>query len=180
MMITLNERDATVPAPEFTSSKPWNRKRPSKLVIACSDGRLQENLDEFLERKLGITRYDRVYAPGGPGALATSGVEFLRSDIFRRECEFLVTAHQVEDVYLIFHGPSEDGPDEAMCADYRRIFPRHTARQVREEQEKDLTEVLGAGFGWQRGVRIHAYRCEVTGIGEIQFVCLRSPERSED
>jgi hypothetical protein len=175
-----NERGPTSPPISFVSSKPWNRKRPNKLVIACSDGRLQENLDEFLEGSLGITRYDRVYAPGGPGALATSGVEYLRSDIFRRECDFLVTAHGVEDVYLIFHGPSPDGPDEASCADYRRIFPRHTAQQIRDEQEKDLAEVLSGGFGWQRGVRVHAYRCEVTAEGDIQFVCLRNPTAPEE
>jgi hypothetical protein len=33
---------------------------------------LQENLDDFLHRGLGITHYDRLYAPGGGGALATS------------------------------------------------------------------------------------------------------------
>jgi hypothetical protein len=179
-MITLDERGARGPETSFVSGKPWNRKRPSKLVVACSDGRLQENLDDFLDHHLGIKHYDRLYAPGGPGALATSGVEFLRSDVFRRECDFLVMAHAVEDVYLIFHGPSPDGPDEAVCADYRRIFPRHTAKQVRDEQDKDLTEVLRAGSGWQRAVRIHAYRCEVMEDGGIQFVCLRSPVRSEE
>jgi hypothetical protein len=133
---------------------------------------LQKNLDDFLDNHLGINRYDRLYAPGGPGALATSGVEFLRSDIFRKECLFLVEAHQVEDIYLIFHGPAEGGPDEAICADYRRIFPRLSAAQIRMEQERDMTEIIRAGFGL-RPVRIHVWRCEVRDDGSIRFVNLR-------
>jgi hypothetical protein len=159
--------------PAYVCSAPWNRRRPNKLVIACSDGRLQENLDDFLQGHLGIKHYDRLYAPGGPGALATSGIEFSRSDVFRRACLFLVVAHGVEDVYLIFHGPADDGPDEAVCADYRRIFPRHSPEQVRAEQAKDLAEILNAGFGFQHPVRVHAYRCEVTSDGSVQFVDLR-------
>ena len=159
--------------PIFVCSAPWNRRRPNKLVIACSDGRLQENLDDFLLGHLGIRHYDRLYAPGGPGALATSGIEFSRSDVFRRECLFLVAAHGVEDIYLIFHGPANDGPAEAVCADYSRIFPRYTPEQIRAEQTKDLAEILNAGFGFQRPVRVHAYRCEVAGDGSVQFVALR-------
>lgn len=156
----------------YMSRAPWNHARPGALVIACSDGRLQENLDDFLSGHLGITRYDRLYAPGGPGALASSGYEFLRSDAFARECQFLVEAHELEDVYLVFHGPAEDGPDDAVCADYRRLFPRHSATQIREEQEKDARGILQQGFGWKRPVRVHVYRCEVTGSGTVQFVKL--------
>lgn len=156
----------------YVSRSPWQRQRPRALVVACSDGRLQENLDDFLNNHLGITRYDRLYAPGGPGALASSGLEFLRSDGFRRESQFLVEAHGIEDIYLIFHGPADDGPDEAVCADYRRLFPRHTAAQIREEQEKDAREIIRQGFGWRQAVRVHVYRCEVTAAGRIQFVRL--------
>jgi hypothetical protein len=162
-------------SPTFISRFPWNRSRPNKLVIACSDGRLQENLDDFLQGHLGIQHYDRLYAPGGPGALASSGFEFSRSDAFRRECLFLVSAHNVEDVYLIFHGPAVDGPEEAVCADYLRIFPRYRPEQIRTEQQKDLNEILKAGFGWQRHVRVHAYRCEVRSDGGIQFMELTPP-----
>ena len=144
------------------------------LVVACSDGRLQESLDDFLRGSLGITRYDRLYTPGGPGALATHGVEYLRADQFRRECTFLVEAHQLKDIFLILHGPAEDGPDEAICADYRRVFPRATAAEIRAQQERDVVEVLTAGFGWQRSVRIHVYRCEVTHTTGTRFVRLEN------
>ncbi len=156
----------------YKSRYPWNRMRPNILVVACSDGRLQENLDDFLQGHLGITHYDRLYLPGGPGALASSGIEFMRSDAARRECHFLVEAHNVEEVILIFHGPAEDGPEEAVCADYRRIFPRYNAAQVRAMQEKDALEILRAGFGWQRTVNVRIFRCEVNAADGIQFVAL--------
>src|SRR4026209_2489832 len=57
----------------------WLPDRPSTLVIACSDGRLQEATDEFLAHHLQVTRYDRFYVPGGAGALAASGRDFLRA-----------------------------------------------------------------------------------------------------
>ncbi len=51
----------------------WSADRPHTLVIACSDGRLQEQTDEFLHRQLGLSGFDRFYVPGGGGALASSG-----------------------------------------------------------------------------------------------------------
>jgi len=161
----------------YVSRRPWNSERPNILVIACSDGRLQENLDDFLQNHLGITRYDRLYTPGGPGALAMSGVEFLRSEQFRRECAFLVEAHQVEEVFLVFHGPAADGPDEATCADYRRKFPRQSARDIRGQQEQDAAELLRRGFGWHKTARVHVWRCEVTAEGGVQFVNLQPSTR---
>lgn len=164
------------PTPPFHSSRPWNRTRPKALVVACSDGRLQQNLDEFLQKHLAITQYDRLFAPGGPGAMASSGIEFLRGDSFRRECLFLVEAHRVEDVYLIFHGPGEDGPDEAVCADYRRLFPRADAATIRAQQHRDLQEIVSGGFGWQRRVRVHGWACEVGAGDAIRFVSLHTPQ----
>jgi hypothetical protein len=41
----------------------WSPDRPNTLVIACSDGRLQEATDEFLAHPLQVTSYDRFYGP---------------------------------------------------------------------------------------------------------------------
>ena len=155
----------------YVARDPWNRTRPGVLVIACSDGRIQEPVDEFLA-VLGVTHYDRLYVPGGPGALTAGGVAFVRADQFRRECAFLIQAHGVSDVFLIFHGPAEDGPPEATCADYRQKLPHHTPEQIRQQQVRDADEVLRNGFGWNVDPRIHAYRCEVTAEGAVQFVRL--------
>lgn len=157
----------------FVSRDAWNSARPGVLVIACSDGRIQEPVDEFLT-SLGVRRYDRMYVPGGPGGLTSSGVAFARADQFRRECEFLIQAHGVGDVFLIFHGPAEDGPPEATCADYRQKMPHHSAGQIRAQQQRDSDELLRYGFGWNVSPRMHPFRCEVTATGTVQFVSLAS------
>ena len=164
-------RESISDAP-FLSRAPWDSERPKALVIACSDGRLQENVDDFLVEHLGISRYDRLYAPGGPGALAASGVSYSRSDQFRKECGYLVDAHGIEDVYLVFHGPAADGPPEATCGDYRRKLPRATPEEIRHQQEKDYAEILRQGFGWDVEARVHGFRCEITADLRVQFVPL--------
>lgn len=155
----------------FASRATFDPTRPHVLVIACSDGRLQEAVDEFLGQ-LGIQRYDRLYAPGGPGALATSGLDYLRSGLFHKECQFLVDAHDLEEVILLFHGPALDGPPSAVCADYRRKRPRGDAAALRELQEADVEAILRDGFGWQRQIRVRVFRAEVRADLRIQFVLL--------
>ncbi len=78
----------------FVSDRHWAVERPQVLVVCCSDGRLQEIMDEFLQERLGVRHYDRFYAPGGPGALATSGYEFLRASHYREDTAFLLRARR--------------------------------------------------------------------------------------
>ena len=164
-----------VPSTVYQSRLTWDARRPGTLVIACSDGRLQETLDEFLGGHLGVTRYDRLYMPGGPGALTPSGIEYLRSDLFRRECAFLVESHDIDDVILIFHGAEpESGPPEATCADYRRLLPNHGTEAIFAQQSRDARDLLHAGFGWNRRVRVRVFRCEVTAGGGIRFVAMEA------
>ena len=148
---------------------PWNHDRPTALVVACSDGRFQEHVDEFLSKVLGIAHYDRLYAPGGPGALA-HGEEVSRPFLFNKECRSLVSLHGIKEVVLLFHGPAADGPDEACCGDYRRRMTGQSASTIRERQEHDAAEVVAAGMG--KDVRVSAYRCEVCKDGSIAFVPL--------
>ncbi len=154
----------------FISETTWDDQRPRVLVIACSDGRLQEAVDEYLS-SLGITRYDRLYAPGGPGALAASGFDYMRAGQFRKECEFLVTAHKIEEVILLFHGPAPDGPSVSLCADYLRKLPVATPTRVDQQQRDDIPAILRDAFG-SHNIRIRIVRCEVRGDGRIQFVPL--------
>jgi hypothetical protein len=157
---------------DFVTSGPWKRQRPSTLVVACSDGRLQENLDDFLSNALRITQYDRLYLPGGPGALASGGLEILRREQVRRELLFLVTAHQIEDVVFVFHGPAVDGPPEALCGDYKRRFSGRPAAELRAQQEQDAKEIARAMFPPGTRVLMRFFRCEVTRDATIQFVQL--------
>ena len=161
-----------VEAGHFVSQLPWNEERPGVLVVACSDGRMQEHTDDFLHNRLGISHYDRLFAPGGPGALASTTCNFVRADQFRRECTFLLRAHDIQDVILIFHGPAADGPAIATCADYLRRQPYLTPDEIRAQQLKDARSIMREGIGMGVTARMHAYRAEVTGAGGVQFVPL--------
>ena len=152
----------------FRTQRPWNAQRPTTLVIACSDGRFQEEVDEFLRDHLVIDHHDRLYVPGGAGALVTSGTEFIRADRLRNECRFLIEAHGIERAILMFHGPAEDGPVEALCGDYQRRLPTSSPAGVRRQQDRDAERIQRDGLGG--GVCLEIYRCEVTADGLVRFV----------
>jgi hypothetical protein len=149
---------------------PWDATDPTVLVVACSDGRFQEELDVLLREDLQVTHYDRLYLPGGAGALAPSGIEFTRAAALQRECRFLIEAHSIKRVILLFHGPATDGPDDAVCGDYRREFPGYSVHQIRKQQDGDLVDLLRAGI-W-RGMTLEVLRMEVTRERTVKFVRL--------
>src|SRR5688500_14161225 len=126
----------------WTLGMQWEPDRPRILVAACSDGRLQEATDAFLAGALGIRQYDRLYLPGGGGALSASGSYFLRAAEVRRECRLLIEAHAVEHLLLLFHGPAAGGPPEAVCADYRRKHSWQRPDQVRAQQDTDVRDLI--------------------------------------
>jgi hypothetical protein len=156
----------------YVSPLRWEPTRPHILVIACSDGRLQERTDEFLTRSLGIRQYDRLYVAGGGGALSPSGRDFLRAQQMRRECRFLVDAHEIEEIVMLFHGPASDGPPEAMCADYRRKLPQLAVNKLREQQERDARDLLTMCEDWAGAARVQVFRCETHAEGDLEFVPL--------
>ncbi len=158
----------------FRSDLSWNPGRPRVLVIACSDGRLQEPTDDFLAGHLGISHYDRLYLPGGGGALAASGYDYVRASHLRKECAFLVHAHEVEEIVLLFHSAAKDGPDVAICVDYARKFPGATAAALSVQQERDARELREHHQEWAGSARVRIYRCEVTGEGGLVFVGLEN------
>jgi hypothetical protein len=156
----------------------WSADRPSTLVVACSDGRLQEATDEFLSNHLEVTRYDRFYMPGGAGALAASGRDFVRAQQLRRECRYLVELHAVRRIVLLFHGPTTDGPLAAACADYRRKLPWASVGELRIRQEQDAEDLRERHEEWAGSAAVAIYRCEVDRQGNITFVELAGDARS--
>ena len=162
----------------FVSSYIWEIERPRILIVACSDGRYQLSLDEFLNHHLGITHYDRLYAPGGPGALATSALSYFRGEQFRQESAFLVDAHGLEEIIFIFHGPMpKEGPPDATCADYRRKMHGANTQEIYKQQEADLQEAVRAVLKANKEMRISAYRAEVRADRHVQFVPLQIVEQ---
>ena len=157
----------------YASAQPWSAQRPRSLVICCSDGRLQTSIDDFLHNHLGVDYYDRLYAPGGPGALAEGGSEFLRADLFRRQYEFLADAHAIEQVILIFHGAADDGPADAVCAHYRRLMPHDDNAHIQQRHLDDLSDILRHVFhAGSTALDILAFRAEVQADNHVRFVSL--------
>ena len=143
-------------------------------MAACSDGRLQEATDAFLARALGVRQYDRLYLPGGGGALCASGADFMRAAEVRRECRFLIDAHGVEHLVLIFHGPAVGGPPASVCADYRRKHSWQRPDQVRAQQEADVRDLLGRRDEFAGPARLSIYRFEVMATSELTVATLHA------
>jgi len=154
---------------DFETHHLWTPERPHILVVACSDGRLQQATDEFLQDGLHIDTYDRLYLPGGPGALATGGMEFTRVERARHELRFLVEAHQIERLIFVFHGPTlAGGPEDALCADYVRNQGHRRAASIRALQMRDAIEVLKE-FATPK-VATAAFYCEVASDYVTRFL----------
>jgi hypothetical protein len=176
----MNRRSANPLSPGLAPAKQadgmgrWTPARPNALVVACSDGRLQEATDAFLSREFRITRYDRFYIPGGGGALAASGTatDTARAQQMCAECRYLVELHAVQRVILLFHGPSAAGRIEAACADYRRKLPWANLQQLRTQQEADAVDLLKRRREWAVDAGVLLYRCEVDAAGQLDFVNL--------
>ena len=151
----------------------WSPDRPHTLVIACSDGRLQEQTDDFLHQKLGLSGFDRFYVPGGGGALASSGRDFLRASHLRRECAYLIQLHEISRVILLFHGPAPTGPAVAVCADYHRKLPWASPQMLGDQQRRDAVELIERRDEWAGEANVEAYRCEIDDSHEVSFVEIR-------
>ncbi len=94
----------------YVSGLPYHTKRMHAAAVYCSDGRVCEQYDDFLQNGLHLPRYDRVALPGGPACLAGHSQARIEEAGLLDELKFLVDAHGLEKVVLIQH---ED------CAFYR-------------------------------------------------------------
>ena len=113
----------------YTSSLPYEAERIRAASVYCSDGRVGEQMDEFLHHGLGLPRYDRLAVPGGSACLAGHLITMREEGALDRQLRFLIEAHQLERVVLIAH---QD------CAFYTRIRVR--ARTLEEQQFEDLSK----------------------------------------
>src|SRR3954470_685665 len=150
----------------------WTSGRPNAMVVACSDGRLQEATDAFLASEFKINQYDRFYVPGGGGTLASSGADPVRAQQMCAECRYLVDLHAVKRVIVLFHGPSAGGRIEACCADYRRKLPWASQGALRKQQEEDAADLLSRKREWAGDAGVVLFRCEVDPAGGLAFVNL--------
>lgn len=156
----------------MSQQQKWTEDRPHTLVVACSDGRLEEQTDDFLHRQLGLAGFDRFYVPGGGGALASSGRDFIRAQQLRRECAYLIELHEVSRVILLFHGPADTGPANAVCADYRRKLAWASPAIIADRQRIDALELIEISRTWAGEAEVSAYRCEIDANHDVRFTTL--------
>ncbi|HLO40604.1 MAG TPA: carbonic anhydrase [Phycisphaerales bacterium] len=87
----------------YESRLKYDEKRIHAAAIYCSDGRLGEHFDDFLQNGLQLPRYDRVTLPGGPGCLAGHPQAHLEEQGVVDELHFLVEVHKLKRIILIAH-----------------------------------------------------------------------------
>jgi hypothetical protein len=94
------------PKPEaiaYQSSVPYERTRIHAAAIYCSDGRIGDHFDDFLQNGLKLPRYDRVALPGGPACLADHPQTHLQAQGVVDELKFLCEVHGLKRIVLIAH-----------------------------------------------------------------------------
>lgn len=95
---------AVVPdALTYQSSLPYERTRIHAAAIYCSDGRVGEHFDDFLQTGLKLPRYDRVALPGGPACLADHPQAHVQAQGVVDELKFLIEVHGLKRIVLIAH-----------------------------------------------------------------------------
>ncbi len=87
----------------YESRLAYEVDRIHAAAIYCSDGRLGEHFDDFLQHGLSLPRYDRVTLPGGPACLAGHPQAHLEEQGVVDELKFLVEVHGLKRVVLIAH-----------------------------------------------------------------------------
>lgn len=92
-----------MPDRPYDSRVPYEQSRIHAAAIYCSDGRVGEHFDDFLQNGLGLPRYDRVALPGGPACLAGHAQTTLEQSSVVDELQFLVDVHHLKRVILIAH-----------------------------------------------------------------------------
>lgn len=106
-------------AKAYESRSPYERSRIHAAAIYCSDGRMGEHFDEFLQVGLRLPRYDRVALPGGPACLAGHAQAHLEEQGVVDELKFLVEVHKLKRVVLIAHEGCAFYADRLALADRR-------------------------------------------------------------
>lgn len=87
----------------YESPVRYERARIHAAALYCSDGRVGEHFDDFLQNGLALPRYDRVSLPGGPACLAGHPQAHLEEQGVVDELKFLTEVHGLKRVVLIAH-----------------------------------------------------------------------------
>lgn len=127
------------------------------LLVHCSDHRLANSCQEFVEKQLKVPVYDLVSVPGGPQFLRA--LEYLPKFTWagRRWLRFLVDSHRIRRVILIAH---------LDCGWYKHLHGTNESHV--ERQKNDLRHATDDLREWLPGLQVESYfasRIE----GEVSF-----------
>ena len=125
----MSQSTTTQSAAAYTSPTPFDAERIGAAAVYCSDGRYGDQMDEFLHRALGLPRYDRVAAPGGPACIAGHAQAIRDQGAMEKQLRFLITAHELTRVVFIAH---QD------CGFYKQL--KLWGKTVEEQQRADMAK----------------------------------------
>lgn len=142
----------------YESPTPYEQSRIHAAAIYCSDGRVGEQIDEFLHQGLGLPRYDRLAIPGGPACLSGNLATFLEGRALEDALRFLIRVHDLRQVVLIAHDS---------CAYYRdRLGVAESL--VTTEQRQDLEKAARAVRRLNDALGVKGFLAHTTGA-RIRF-----------
>ena len=142
----------------YVSRTPYRAERIYAAAMYCSDGRIGDQVDEFLHHGMGFPRYDRLVCPGGPVALSGRLLALWDARGVEEQVRFLVKVHDLKTVVLVAH----EG-----CAYYahRLGLP---AERVESEQRADLHQASVAISRLAPGVTVMRYLARIAA-GSLAF-----------
>jgi len=131
----------------YESPTPYQEARIHAAAIYCSDGRIGDQIDEFLHHGLGLPRYDRLALPGGPVALASRATAYWEGVALENQLRFLIQVHRLEQLVLIAH---------STCAYYReRLAIPQSVTEA--EQVKDLALAASVVRRLSSEIHVHCF-----------------------
>lgn len=137
----------------YTSRIPYRAERIYAAAMYCSDGRIGDQIDEFLHEGLGFPRYDRLVCPGGPVALSGRLMALWDARGIEEQVRFLVEVHDIHNVVLVAH----EG-----CAYYLRRLGL-PPQQADAEQRADLEKASETVIKLAPGVTVTRYLARIAG-----------------
>ena len=141
----------------YVSRLPYVKDRIHAAAMYCSDGRVGEHFDDFMQDGLKLPRYDRLALPGGPACLAGYTEARLEEEGVIDELQFLVSAHNLSRIVLIQH---QD------CAFYKtRLKVREAS--IEQLQRADLVRSAYTIRHWVKIDQIEGYFLRKTDEGIV-------------
>lgn len=153
------KRDAPATSEAFRSREPYARERIHAAAVYCSDGRLGEAFDDFLQNGLRLPRYDRVAVPGGAACLAGHFSAYREGEAAIDQLRFLVDAHDLKRVVLIAH---------QLCAFYTHRL-KVDEIDLRTRQLEDLGRAAKRARRLCHSLAVEGYFAAVTDQSTVVF-----------